>query len=226
MRMQREEEQDVESRDNDRPEEGDMEQQVERDRAPQDFCQVARADGCFAHQPVGPAGPARVPVATALSKVFPCHHTQPGGNDLHEDRHQAGNADDPQKIVFEPGAPEQVGPPVTRIHITNADKHRRTDERPPLPPEAGFKGGHANAAVHPFKRQVSCGRRFGSDGSGEVPPLREAGPVSFSRGSSHLKFITHAPARSDFTDPGSFVDILCASMRNSRATAGRAGDYM
>ena len=38
-------EQDVESRDNDRPEERDMKQEVKRDGAPEDLGQVARTNG-------------------------------------------------------------------------------------------------------------------------------------------------------------------------------------
>jgi hypothetical protein len=92
-----------------------------------------------------------VPVATALSKVFPCHHTQPGRNNLHKYGHQAGEADNPQKAVLILGATKQAGSPVARVHITDADKHRRSDECSPLPPEAGFMVRHMYAAMHPFK---------------------------------------------------------------------------
>jgi hypothetical protein len=43
--LQGKKEQDVESRDDDRPEERDMKQQIKRDGAPKDFGQVARTNG-------------------------------------------------------------------------------------------------------------------------------------------------------------------------------------
>ena len=78
-----------------------MKHEVERDGAAEHLGQVAGADGDFAEQPVGPARPARIPVAAALGEVFAGHHAQAGGDDLHEDGHQAGHADDPQQAVLE-----------------------------------------------------------------------------------------------------------------------------
>ena len=57
--LQRQQQQHVEAGDDHRPQQRDVEEQIERDRAAQHFGQVAGADGDFAQQPVGPARPAR-----------------------------------------------------------------------------------------------------------------------------------------------------------------------
>ena len=95
--LQGQQQQHVEAGDDDRPEQRDVEQQIERDGAAQHFGQVAGADRHFAHQPVGPTGPAGIPVAAALREVFAGDHAQARGDDLHEDGHQAGQAHHPQQ---------------------------------------------------------------------------------------------------------------------------------
>src|SRR5579871_1524823 len=114
-----------------------MEQQVEGYGTPQHLRQVTGANGHFAHQPIGPAGPVGVPVAAALSEIPAGDHAQSGGNYLHEDGHQAGQADHPQKSVLEVSAALQVRPPVTGVHVADADENRRPDESSPLLPKAG-----------------------------------------------------------------------------------------
>ena len=42
-----------------------------------------------------------IPVAAALGQIFAGDDAQPGGDDLHEDRHQAGQADHPEQPVLE-----------------------------------------------------------------------------------------------------------------------------
>ena len=72
-----------------------MKKQVERYGTSEHLRQVAGADGDFAHQPVGPTRPLGIPVAAALSEILPRHYTEPGRDNLHEDRHQAGKSDHP-----------------------------------------------------------------------------------------------------------------------------------
>ena len=54
--------------------------------------------------------------------------------------------------------PCQIGAPVARVHVADADQNRRPDERPPLLPEAGLMVGHLYAAVHPFQRHGAGAR--------------------------------------------------------------------
>ena len=128
---------------------------------PEHLGQVAGADGNLAHQPVGPAGPARIPVAAALGEVLAGHDAQTGGNHLHENGHQAGQSDDPQQPVLELGAALQVGAPVAGVHVADADQNGRPGKRPQLPPEAGLMVGHFHGAMHLFQGDVAAGRGDG-----------------------------------------------------------------
>src|ERR1017187_5704729 len=128
-----------------------MEHQVDSDGAAEHLGQITGADGEFAEQPVGPAGPARVPISAALGEVLSGDHAQSGGDDLHEDGHQAGEADDPEEPVFELCASRQIGAPVARVHVADADENGRSDERPPLLPESGLIVGYRYAVVYAFQ---------------------------------------------------------------------------
>ena len=46
----------------------------------------------------------RIPVAAALGQILAGDHAEPRGNDLQENGHQAGKADDPEQAVLELGA--------------------------------------------------------------------------------------------------------------------------
>ena len=127
-----------------------MEHDVDGDRAAEHLRQIARADGHFAEQPVGPARPARIPIAATLRQVLAGHDPQTGGNDLHEDRHQAGQADHPEKTEFELRAALQVGAPVARVHVAHADEQGRSDKSPPILPETGRPRRHRHRPVHPL----------------------------------------------------------------------------
>src|SRR6266851_2204079 len=129
-----------------------MEHEVDSHGTAEHLCQIAGADGEFAEQPVGPASPARVPVAAALGEVLAGDHAQTGGDDLHEDGHQAGEADYPEESIFELRAARQIGAPVARVHVADADENGRSDEHPPLLPEAGLMMRHVHAAMHSFER--------------------------------------------------------------------------
>src|SRR5271166_86669 len=131
-----------------------MEQQVEGNGAAQHFRQVAGAYGHLAHQPIGPSGPPRIPVAAALGEVLPSHHAQSGGNDLHENGHEAGQPDYPQEAVLELSAALQVRSPVAGVHVTNVDQVLWPYKRPPLLPESGLVVRHLDGTVHPLQRHV------------------------------------------------------------------------
>ena len=49
-----------------------------------------------------------------------------------------GERDDPEQAVLELRAALQIGAPVARVHVADADEQRRPGERPPVPPEAGL----------------------------------------------------------------------------------------
>src|ERR1700739_1383564 len=132
-----------------------MEHQVEGYGTPKHLRQVASTNCHFAHEPVGPTSPVGIPVAAALGEILPRHHAQSGGNHLHEDGHQAGHSDHPQKPVLELSAALQVRPPVAGVHVTDADENRGPDVSPPLLPEAGLMVRHLDGTVQLFQRQVA-----------------------------------------------------------------------
>src|SRR5438093_312200 len=75
----------------------------------------------YAGEPVRPAGPARVVIAASLSQILAGHQAQPRGQDLHDDRHEAGGGDHPEQAVAIVGPGLQVGAPVAGVHVADAD---------------------------------------------------------------------------------------------------------
>ena len=85
------------------------------------------------------------------------------------------SADDPQQAVLELRAALQVGAPVARVHVADADQDRRADERAPLLPEAGLVVRHRDGAVHTLKRRSVAASRV------EFPLFRALHPVRPTR---------------------------------------------
>ncbi len=79
---------------------------------------------------------ARIPVAAALGEIFARDDAQTRGNHLHEDGHQAGQPDHPQKPVLELRAALKVRAPVAGVHVADADQNRWPDKSTPLLPES------------------------------------------------------------------------------------------
>ncbi len=82
-------------------------------------------------------------------------HAQPGGDHLQEDGHQAGDADDPQQAVLVFRSAGQIGAPVARIHVADADQDGRTDKGAPLPPKTGVVLRNVHRIVHSFERKMA-----------------------------------------------------------------------
>src|SRR2546430_11584683 len=55
-----------------------------------------------------------------------------------------------------PSAALQVGPPVARVHVTDADENCRTNKGSPLLPEASLMVRGFDGAVDPLQRQVAA----------------------------------------------------------------------
>ena len=138
-----------------------MKKKVERDRAAQYFREIAGPNGHFAHQPVGPARPLRIPVAATLSKILARDHAQTGGNDLHEDGDEASEANHPQQSVLILRAGLKIRAPIARVHVPDTYKNGRTHESPPLLPEARLVMGDLDGAVHSLQGDTGIsGRGF------------------------------------------------------------------
>ena len=159
-----------------------MEHQIKRDGAAQDFGQIAGSNGHFADQPVRPARPFRIPVTAALGEILSRHDAQTGGDDLHENRHNAGQGNHPQEAVLEACPCLQIRSPVPRIHVTDADQNCGTDESPPLLPEASLVIGDLHGTVHAFQRQVAFGQTLDSEG------VYRSASASFTTRRTHWTF--------------------------------------
>ena len=110
----------------------------------------------FAHEPVGPARPRGIPIAAALGQILAGDDAQPRGDDLHEDRHQAGQRDDPEQAVLELCAGLQIGAPVAGVHVADADENGRAHEGPPLLPESRLVMRNGHRAVHAFEGNMAA----------------------------------------------------------------------
>ena len=150
--LHRQQQQHIHARDDDSPKNGDMKQHEQRHRAAQDFSQIARDDRQFRHEPVRHPRPLGIPIVAALGQVAPGRYAEPRGDNLQEDRHQAGQTDDPKQSVFELGAALQISSPVARIHVGHADQNRRAEVGGHLLPEACFMMGHFYAVMQSFQR--------------------------------------------------------------------------
>ena len=174
--LQTKEQQHVRRGDQHAPEDRDAEEQVQGDRAPQHLRKVAGGDSDLAEQPVGIAGPARQPGAAGLGEVPPRHDPEPGGDDLKDHGHQAGQRHHPHQVVAELGAPLQVRRPVARVHVADADQQRGPGEGAILSPGArSRRRGPHRAAREPERRAATVGSELNIHAAGP------GGPISLKR---------------------------------------------
>ena len=148
-------EQHVQAGDDHTPEQRDMEKEVERHSASQNFGEFAGTDGDFGKKPVRDARPVRVPIATTLREIFSRNDTQSGRDHLHEDRHEARQSEHPEEAISELRTTLEIGSPVSRVHVSHAYKERRANKRPPLFPEPGETVRQFNRTVQPFEGKVN-----------------------------------------------------------------------
>src|SRR5260370_9823556 len=134
---------------------------MDGDCAAQHLGQIASGDGDFATEVIRPPRPPGQMVPETLGQVLAGHHVKSCGNYLQENRHEARQAYDKEQVVFEPGSGTQVCRPVSRIHVTHADKHGRSRERDKLPPWMSGSRRKANRAVKSLQRATPL-RWFGS----------------------------------------------------------------
>ena len=103
--------------------------EFERHRPAEHFRQVAGTDGNFAEEPHRPAGPAGIIVPAGLSQVLARGHAETGGNDLHENGHDARQGHRPQQTEFILRSRIQPRRPVARIHVADTHEKRRSAKR-------------------------------------------------------------------------------------------------
>ena len=83
--------------------------------------------------------------------------------------------DHPQQAVLELGAALEIGAPIARIHVADADQNCRPDESAPLLPEAGLVVRNRDGAVNTLKRRSVAASRV------EFPLFRALHPVRPTR---------------------------------------------
>ena len=135
--LQVEDDEHVERRQADAPDERQAEQQVERDGGAEHLGEVAGGDGDFAEDPQADGGLARVVVAAGLGEVAAAGDAEARGERLQQDRHQVRDHDDAEQRVAEARAAGEVGGPVARVHVADRDEVARAGKGEHLFPESG-----------------------------------------------------------------------------------------
>ena len=157
--LQRQQDEHVKGGDDDSPFERDVEQQVDRHGAAKHLGEVTSGNGDFTEDPVRPARPARQMIPAGAGEILAHDQAEPGGGNLHDDRHEAGGGDDPKEIELVFRAGFEVGPPVAGVHITDADQERWARERAQLSPESPLGRWDRDRAVEPLQRRHVVGRQ-------------------------------------------------------------------
>ena len=148
---------------------GDVKKEVERHGAAQHLGQVAGRDGDLA-QAASWASASSRDKSRGRPGPGPCPVTmpEPGGDDLHDDRHEARQGDDPQQIVAVCRPSLEVGSPVAGVHVADADEEGRARRRPAI------------AARSRLRRRATAPCHSGLPGN-EFPPGRWATASNRSR---------------------------------------------
>ena len=154
-----------------------MEQQIERDRRPDDFGEIAGGDRDLAQHPQKNRDRARVVIAAGLREIAAGDDAELRGEPLQQNRHQIGEQDHAEQRVAEPRAAGEIGGPVARVHVADRDQVARTGEGQQLAPEAGVcrdgdgavdfgqavRGRRQAPAFEGRRRGIFCGHRMSFD---------------------------------------------------------------
>ena len=129
----------IECRDQDAEQHRKMKQQVERDGGAQNLGQIARDDGDFTEDPESDVDWSGIGFAACLRQIAARNDSQAGAESLEQDGDGIGDYQDPEQPVSETGAAEEVGGPVARIHVTDADQVGRSAEGKDAAPQSEMR---------------------------------------------------------------------------------------
>ena len=132
--LQRQHEQRIERGDQDRRQQWNVEQQVQRDGRAQHFGQIAGDNGDLAQEPECDIHPARIGLAARLGQISAGDDAQLRSQRLQQDGHGVRHDQHPEQLVAEVRAAIQVRGPVARVHVPDADQIRGAGKRQHLPP--------------------------------------------------------------------------------------------
>ena len=136
-------------------EQRDMEQQVQSDGGAQHFGQIAGGDRDLAQHPQRVGDRARVSFAAGLRQVALADDPQARAQSLQQNRHQVRKHQHPQKLIAEARAAFQIGGPVARIHVADADQVGWPGEGKHAPPQRRLSGGDARMDLG--QGSIDCG---------------------------------------------------------------------
>ena len=148
--LQAEHQQRIESRDSHRDQQGNVEEKIEGDGRAQHLRQIARHNRNLAQNPERYVDAARIRFAASLGEIPPGDDPQPGTQRLQKYGHGVRHDQHPQQFVPELGAALEVGRPVARVHVADADEIGGSAKRQHAPPERHVIG--RDAVVNVVKR--------------------------------------------------------------------------
>ena len=161
--LQEEDDEHVERREADAPDERQAEEQVEGDGGADDLGEVAGGDGDLAEEPQDDGDRPGVVVAAGLGEVAAAGDAEARGERLQQDRHQVRDHDHAEQRVAEAGAAGEVGGPVAGVHVADGDQVARARRRPTSSSRSRRRAG---SAIEPW----TSGRLTSLAGS-RHPPL-------------------------------------------------------
>ena len=162
--LQRQQQQHVEGGDDDRPEQRNVEEQVDGHGAAQHLGQIAGRRSPSRTAASWASASSRVPVAAACARSLPVTTPSRAEITCMKMAIRLASADHPQQPVLELRPALQVGSPVARVHVADADQKRRADKCAVLLPEAGLVRWQLDGAMHPLKRYLVFMRSIGRRG--------------------------------------------------------------
>jgi hypothetical protein len=126
------------------------EQQVQADGHADHFGQVAGRDRDLGQDVERDVDHSRVGVPRGLRQVEAAHDAQAAAEALQQQRHQVAHQQHPDELVAEGAAAGDVGGPVARVHVADADQVGGPDEGEHAPP--AFRCGNSHTGMRVAKR--------------------------------------------------------------------------
>ena len=169
-RLQVEDQEDIERRDQHADLKRQTEEKIEADGGSDHLREIGGADGKLRERPQHPSDGLRKSIAAGLRQITAAADGQPGAQGLQDDRHDVGNQRNGEKCVAVLGSPGERSGPVSRVHITDGNEVTRPEERRHSPPlrsrshrdrAANFRQGRPETRMAPPTVERRRGGREG-----------------------------------------------------------------
>src|SRR5713101_5991222 len=126
--LQRENQENVASGNENTGQERQSKKKLESDRRAQDFCKIAGGDSRFTNDPQKQSGASGIVLAASLGEVPSRGNTELCGKRLQKHRQKAADEDNGKKRVAEFRATADVRSPVARVHVADGNQIARPGE--------------------------------------------------------------------------------------------------